>query len=43
VPDYSIRERVPDYGLDDFMRAFRFDQAGEAMFRTSARRLGLAR
>jgi DNA-binding SARP family transcriptional activator/tetratricopeptide (TPR) repeat protein len=39
----SIRERVPDYGLDDFMRAFRFDQAGEAMFRTSARRLGLAR
>jgi len=39
----SIRERVPGYALDDFMRAFRFDQAGESMFRAAARRLGLAR
>jgi len=39
----SIRERVPGYALDDFMQAFRFDQAGESMFRAAARRLGLAR
>ena len=39
----SIRERVPGYRLDDFMQTFRFDEAGEAMFRAGARRLGLAR
>jgi Flp pilus assembly protein TadD len=39
----SIHERVPGYGLDDFLRAFRFDQTGEAVFRAGAQRLGLAR
>jgi len=38
----SIRERVPGYRLDDFMQAFQLDEAGEAAFRTGARRLGLA-
>jgi len=37
----TINERVPDYRLDDFLRAFRFDETAEAMYRTGARRLGL--
>jgi tetratricopeptide (TPR) repeat protein len=39
----TIRERVPNYELDDFLRAFRFEVAAEAMYRVGAQRLGLAR
>jgi DNA-binding SARP family transcriptional activator len=37
-----VRERVPGYGVEDFLRAFRFDAATEATFRRVARGIGFA-
>jgi DNA-binding SARP family transcriptional activator len=37
----AVREAVPEYGIADFLRAFRFDPQGEALFRKSAKRLGM--
>jgi len=36
-----IRQRSPDYGLNDFIGAFRFDRETERVFRRSARQIGL--
>jgi DNA-binding SARP family transcriptional activator/TolB-like protein/Tfp pilus assembly protein PilF len=36
-----IRERVPGYGVDHFLRAFRFDRDTERLFRSRARQIGL--
>ena len=35
-----IRERVPDYKVDHFLRSFRFDADAEKLFRYAARRIG---
>jgi TolB-like protein/DNA-binding SARP family transcriptional activator len=35
-----IRSRLPAYGVDDFLRAFRFGPETEKLFRRSARRIG---
>jgi DNA-binding SARP family transcriptional activator/TolB-like protein/Tfp pilus assembly protein PilF len=35
-----IRERVPGYGIEDFLRAFRFDAAMNRRLRLAARRVG---
>jgi DNA-binding SARP family transcriptional activator/TolB-like protein len=37
-----LRAARPDYTLADFLAAFHFDAAGEALFRAGARRVGLA-
>jgi hypothetical protein len=37
----SIRKVLPDYKFDDFIRAFRFDEAGTVLFRKGARLLGM--
>ena len=37
----ALRTRVPGYGIEDFLRAFRFDPEGERRFREGARRIGL--
>jgi hypothetical protein len=34
-----IRERVPGYGIEHFLRAFRFDGDTERLFRSSARHI----
>jgi hypothetical protein len=34
------RSRVPTYGVDDFLRAFRFTPETEKLFRRGARRIG---
>lgn len=35
-----IRERVPGYGVEDFLRAFRFTPEAEGLIRRAARDLG---
>jgi DNA-binding SARP family transcriptional activator/TolB-like protein len=35
----TIRKSRPDYGITDFLRAFRFDVEGEKLFRGSAERI----
>jgi hypothetical protein len=37
-----IRDRMPSYSVEDFLRAFRFAPDTEALFRTSARPIGFA-
>jgi TolB-like protein len=36
----GIRKVLPNYSVDDFLRTFRFDEAGAALFRKGAKRLG---
>ncbi|ODT21152.1 MAG: transcriptional regulator [Hyphomicrobium sp. SCN 65-11] len=38
----SIRRALPDYSVEDFFRAFRFDETGMELFRKGAKRLGMA-
>jgi DNA-binding SARP family transcriptional activator len=38
-----IRERLPAYSIDDFLRAFQFDRDTDRLFRDGARRVGFAR
>jgi len=38
-----IRERVPGYCVDDFLRAFHFEADDAALFRRGARRIGFDR
>src|SRR5262245_32284157 len=38
-----IRERLPAYTIEDFLRAFRFDPDTERLFRDGARRIDFAR
>jgi hypothetical protein len=35
-----IRERLPGYGVEDFLRAFRFERDVERLFRHGARQIG---
>ena len=35
-----IRDRVPSYNVEDFLRAFRFTADTEKLFRSSARQIG---
>jgi hypothetical protein len=37
----SIRKVLPNYKIDDFSRAFRFDEAGSALFRKGAKLIGM--
>lgn len=37
----AIRKVAPQYSIDDFLRAFRFDEAGTKLFRQGARRLDM--
>lgn len=37
----AIRRDLPQYGVGDFLAAFRFDPEGEARFREGARRVGM--
>jgi len=37
----ALRRMSGSYGIDDFLRAFRFDAEGEGRFREGARRLGV--
>lgn len=38
----AVRRARPDYGIEDFLRTFRFEPDGEALFRKAARRVGMA-
>jgi tetratricopeptide (TPR) repeat protein len=38
----AIRRAVPNYTVEDFLRAFRFDERGAALFRKGARLIGMA-
>jgi TolB-like protein len=38
-----IRERVPAYDMESFLRAFHFEQETQQMFRQAARRIGFGR
>lgn len=38
----AIRRLAPGYSVADFLRAFRFDAQGEALFREAARLIGMA-
>ena len=38
-----IRERIPSYDVEDFLRAFRFDRETEELLRRSARTFGFDR
>jgi hypothetical protein len=38
----SVRQSHPNYGLGDFLAAFRFEPASAALFRKAAERLGMA-
>jgi DNA-binding SARP family transcriptional activator len=38
----AIRRTVPNYTVDDFLRAFRFDERGAALFRKGADFVGMA-
>ena len=38
----AVRRALPQYGLADFLAAFRFDPDGEARFRKAAARIGMA-
>ena len=35
-----VRERLPAYSVEDFLRAFRFDRETEDLFRRRARQIG---
>ena len=37
-----IRDRIPTYTIDDFLRAFRFDKTDEQMFRHGAKTIGFS-
>jgi tetratricopeptide (TPR) repeat protein len=37
----GIRKVLPNYKIDDFSRAFRFDEAGSALFRKGAKLIGM--
>jgi len=37
----AVRRALPQYGIADFLRAFRFDPQGEALFRKGAARVGM--
>ena len=37
----AIQRQRPGYAVDDFLRAFRFDEAGQALVRQAARRIGM--
>jgi hypothetical protein len=37
----AVHQALPQYGIADFLRAFRFDPEGEALFREGARRVGM--
>ena len=37
----AIRKALPKYTVDDYLRAFRFDEHGAALFRKGAKRLGM--
>jgi len=37
----TVRRAHPGYGIDDFVAAFRFDAAGERLFRRAARLVGV--
>lgn len=37
----TLRARLPDYGIADFLNAFQFDSPGAALFRKGARRIGV--
>jgi DNA-binding SARP family transcriptional activator/TolB-like protein len=37
----AVHQALPQYGIADFLRAFRFDPQGEALFREGARRVGM--
>jgi hypothetical protein len=36
----KIRERIPNYSVEDFLRAFRFDRDTEQLFRHCAKQIG---
>jgi DNA-binding SARP family transcriptional activator len=38
----AIRRIVPNYSVDDFLRAFRFDERGAELFRKGAKLVGMA-
>lgn len=38
----AVRRALPHYDVADFLAAFRFDEAGAALFREGARRIGMA-
>jgi tetratricopeptide (TPR) repeat protein len=38
----AIRRTLPQYGVEDFFGAFRFDPNGAALFRKGAKRIGMA-
>jgi tetratricopeptide (TPR) repeat protein len=38
----TLRRAHPGYGIRDFLRAFRFDPEGAALFRLGAKRIGMA-
>ncbi|KAB2919976.1 MAG: hypothetical protein F9K29_03720 [Hyphomicrobiaceae bacterium] len=38
----AIRKTHPRYSVDDFLRAFRFDPHGAAVFRKGAKLVGMA-
>lgn len=37
----TVRKMSPQYGFKDFLDAFRFDEAGAALFRSAAKRVGM--
>jgi hypothetical protein len=38
----ALRRTLPRYSFADFIRAFRFDPHGAALFRKGAKRIGMA-
>jgi hypothetical protein len=38
----SIHKTLPNYRIDDFLAAFRFEADGVALFRKGAKRIGIA-
>jgi hypothetical protein len=38
----ALRKALPRYGIADFLRAFRFDAEGAALFRKGAKRIDVA-
>ena len=38
----TLHDRLPHYGIGDFLNAFQFDSPGAALFRKGARRIGAA-
>ncbi len=37
----AVRKAAPSYGIDEFLRAFRFDPHGAALFRKAAKEIGM--